>query len=35
LIDQRLAVTNSLSLFDTVQRIPQCQKPLTVERDGV
>jgi hypothetical protein len=35
LIDQRRAFANLSSLIDTGQRVPQCQKPLAVERGGV
>jgi hypothetical protein len=34
-IDQRLAITDFPSLFDTGQRIPQCQEPLAAKRRGV
>ena len=35
LIDQRLAVANLLSLFDTGQRVPQRQQPLGAGRGSV
>ena len=35
LIDQRVAVANLLSLFDTGQRVPQRQQPLGAERGRV
>jgi hypothetical protein len=35
LIDQRVAVANLLSLFDTGQSVPQRQQPLGAERGGV
>src|SRR5580693_6218060 len=35
LIDQRLAVANLLSLFDTGQSVPQRQQPLGAERGSV
>src|SRR3984893_13845268 len=35
LIDQRLAVANLLSLFDTGQSVPQRQQPLGAERSSV
>src|SRR5215467_10352734 len=35
LIDQRYAAANRSPLIDAGQRVPQCQKPLAVERGGV
>ena len=35
LIDQRLAIADFPPLFDTGQRIPQCQEPLAAKRRGV
>src|SRR5262252_9418628 len=35
LTDQRLAIANLPPFIDAGQRVPQCQKPLAVERGGV